>query len=342
MKCTKQKIILCSIPLLYLIIFIGLKSMYSQDLLVVQKGIYPIAVLAFTVVVDALLTVLILLFSSHLWTNVFGGITFVMAIVLYNAFHSNLGLFCNPSSLIWSMTLSYIAAYLVKYLLSRSNKRLVNAIVGAYFSRRVRKNIVAGLAACEPICKPVTILECSITDLDRLIAENSPKDLFSKVNFVLETVIDRVIKSKGRVDKFIGSKIYAYWENEQDAYLAVKSAMDACAYLDETGVTKDVKLAIGVHFAEAYLGVLGTSKVMNYSMLSPEIDVLEQIVANCSLYNKRILISKPLYKQGWKRISAIKVATLNLRGVGNSTELYEPLEVKRKLTLAGFEVNVND
>lgn len=323
-------------------IFFGLKSMYSQDMLAVQNRFYPLAVLSYTVIVDTLLTITILLFSSHIWTNILGAGIFAMALCIYNIFHTKLGLFCDSSSLVCSMVLSYTAAYLVKYLLSRSNKRLVNVIVGAYFSKRIRKNIVAGLSACEPVKKPVTMLECSILNLDRLVLRNSSKDLFSKVNFVLETVIDRVIRNKGRVDKFIGAKIYAYWENEEDVYLAVKAAMDACAYLETTAVGKEVKLCIGIHHEEAYLGLLGTQKVMNYSLLSPSTEVLEQVIANCNLYNKKILITKPVYKQGWRRISAIKVATLNLRGVGNSTELYEPLEVKQKIKPASFEVGKDD
>lgn len=342
MKHYQQKFALAVLPLIYLIIFYGLKSGFQQNLLALQNSAYPMAVLAFTILSDALVTIFVLIFNSHIWANVFAGCTFVISVVLYNIFHSKLGLFCAPSELIISMFWAYIAAYLVKYLLSRSNKRLLNTIIGAYLSKKTRNNIISGISACEPISKDVTILECNIFNIERLVLNNSPKDLYAKINFVLNTVIDRIMKNGGRVDKFIGTTIVAYWENPDDCYLAVKAAMEACEYLDITKGANDIKLGIGIHFDNALFGLLGTSKVMNYSMISPAMETLEQIVSNAYLYDKRILISKSVYKQGWRYISGIKVATLNLRGVGNTTELYEPIEVKQKFKLTDFGAKNND
>ena len=338
MRFLKQKIVLVIIPIIYLIIFVGLKSNFQHNLLALQNSIYPIAVLAFTVLVDALLTVAVLLLGSHLFVNIVSGIVFVTAIAIYKSFHAKLGLFCAPSELIFSMLFAYSAAYLIKYLLHRSNKRLVNTILGTYFSKKTRNEIISEFTACEPISKEVTILECTITDLDRLVENNTPKDIFAKANFVLNAVIDRIVKNGGRVDKFIGSKIFAYWENPEQSYLAVKAAIEAFEILNTTNSSPDVDIRIAIHHERVLLGLLGTSKVMNYSIISPVFDILEQIISNCVLYNKKVLITKSAYKQSWRNVSGIKVATLNLKGVGNSTELYEPLEVKQKVKPGGFEV----
>ena len=338
MRFLKQKIILVIIPIIYLIIFAGLKANFQHNLLALHSSVYPSAVLAFTILADALMTVAVLFFGSHLWVNISSGILFVIAISLYKAFHAKLGLFCATSELISSMLFSFAAAYLIKYSLHRTNKRLINAILGTYFSKKTRNEIISEFTACEPMAKEVTILECSIMDLDRLTENNSPKDIFSKVNFVFNIVIDRIIKNGGRVDKFIGSKIYAYWENPEHSYLSVKAAMEAFEILETTASSTDVDIRIAIHHDTVLLGLLGTSKVMNYSIISPVFEVLEQILSNCLLYNKKILITKSVYKQAWRHLSGIKVATLNLKGVGNSTELYQPLEVKQKVKLGHFGV----
>ncbi len=342
MRLLKQKIILLIIPIIYLMIFAGLKENFQHNLLALQNSIYPIAVLAFTILVDTIITVLILLLNSHLWVNISVGIVFAIAIAIYKTFHAKLGLFCTSSELILSILGAYVAAYLVKFLLHRTNKRLINTILGSYFSKKTRNEIISEFTACEPIAKEVTILECSITELDRLVENNTPKDLFAKVNFVLNAVIDRIIKNGGRVDKFIGSKIFAYWENPEHAHLAVKAAMEAFEILETSKEASDVNAKIAIHHEKVLLGLLGTSKVMNYSIISPTFDILEQIITNCLLYNKKILISKSVYKQGWRNISGIKVTTLNLKGVGNSTELYEPIEVKQKMQIKSLGVPKDD
>lgn len=339
----RQKIVLILIPLIYLSIFLGLRTEYRDNYLAVQQSMYPLATLAFTVLADIFLTALILLFNSHIWTNILAGITFAAFIALYNIFHAKLGLFCSPSGLIFSMTASYAAAYLVKYLLRRSNRRLLNVIVGAYFSRNTRKKILANLSACEPTKRAVTVLECSITDFELLSKEASPKILFSKINHILDIVITSIISNGGRVDKFIGTKIYAYWENSNDTYMAVKSAIEAFQILERQAFDNRLKVNIGIHYDEAVIGILGTSKIVNYSIVSQSLDILDEIVKTACVFNKKILVSKVAYKNCWREISAIKAATLNLRGDLISTELFEPLELKKRSHLTHiFEIGRDD
>lgn len=343
MKHLQQKVILGLIPLIYLVIFLSLRSEYRQNFLAVQHSVYPLLVLGFTIVSDVLLTISLLVFNSHLWANVFAGVLFVLSISLYNLFHAKLGLFCNPSGLIFSMCASYVAAYLVKYLLRRSNRRLVNAIVGAYFSRNTRLKLADTFITCEPIVKPVTILECSVLEYERLIEGLTPKELFSQINHVLDIVINSIMKNGGRVDKFLGTKIYAYWENPEDSYLAIKSAMEAFEELKMFKHGSRLKIRMGVHYSDVMIGLLGTSKVMNYSIVSSALDTVEEIVKAADLYDKNILMSRAVYKQCWRDISAVKAATLNLRGDVINTELFEPLEIKKRNRIKSiFEIEKDD
>lgn len=316
---------------------------YRENMLAVQDSFYPLIVLAFTVLTDVFLTVIIILFNSHLWTNIFAGLTFVTTIALYNIFHVKLGLFCSSTGLIISMLEAYIAAYFIKYLLRSSNKKLINMILGAYFSRSTRRKIVSSVVACEPTSKQVTILECAISCPEQYIQEAQPKNLFSNINYILDIVISTIIKNGGRVDKFIGTKVYAYWENQKDAYLAAKSAIEIFKILNSETQNDKIKTRIAIHFQEVLLGILGTTKVINYSIISNALEITDEIIKAADMYNKKILMSKAVYKECWRDISAIKVATLNLRGDAISTELYEPIDLKNRPRLTNiFEIEKND
>lgn len=331
MRFAKQKISFVLIPALYILLFALLCGNFKQDLFAVQNHAYPVINLLYIIISDVVLSVLILAFNSNLYANISGGLWFVLCTALYSPFNIKFKLFSDPSTLIESMLLTYAAALLVKYILKKSNRRLVNAMVGAYFSRKTGNKMISGvIAECEPVKLPVTILECSVNNIESLIAANSPKEVFSKINFVLDAVINKIIQNDGRVDKFIGTKIYAYWDRRDSAHLAVKAAMEAFQYLDAEGEGKDVKLSIGIHYDEVLTGLLGTTKVMNYSIVSPAIEVVDTIVSSCFIYNKRILMSREVYKQGWRHLTAIKTATINIRGAAMYTDLYEPLEVKNK------------
>ncbi len=331
MRLAKQKISFILIPVIYIILFSLICGNFRQDLFAVQNHTYPFVNLLYIVAADVILSFFILIINSNLYSNIAGGIWFVFCTALYSPFNVRFKLFCDPTPLIESMLLTYAAALLVKYLLKKSNRRLINAMVGAYFSKKTGNKMISGVIAdCEPVKLPVTILECSVNNLESLIAANSPKEVFSKINFVLDTVINRIIQNDGRVDKFIGTKIYAYWDKYDSAHLAVKAAMEAFHYLDASGEGNDVKLNIGIHYDEVLTGLLGTTKVMNYSIVSPAMEVVDTIVSSCFIYNKRILMSREVYKQGWRHLTAIKTATINVRGAAMYTDLYEPLEVKGK------------
>ncbi len=331
MKFKSQKFAFIFCPVLYVLIFLLLCSNFKDDYLAVQNHIYPVLNLLYIFSADVILTVWLLIFSSNLKANFAAGVAFVLLVALYSPFNSLFGLFSNPVPLISSMLLTYLAGLMVKYILRKSNKRLLNAIVGAYFSKKTRNKMMSGvMTECEPIKVPVTILECSIGNISALIENNLPKEVFSKINFVLDTVINSIIDNDGRVDKFIGTKIYAYWDKKNSSHLAVKAALDACKALEIAGESKDVKLNIGIHYDEVLVGLLGTTSVMNYSIVSPAIDIVDTIVASCSIYNKKVLISREVYKQGWRNLLAVKIATINIRGALMFTDLYEPLEVKSK------------
>ncbi len=329
MRFAKQKIAFILIPVLYIILFSVLCGNFRQDFSAVQNHAYPVINLLYIILSDIVLSVLILVFTSNLYSNIAGGIWFVLATALYMPFNVKFGLFCDAAPLIESMILTYAAALLVKYILKKSNKRLVNAMLGAYFSKKTGNKMLSGvIAECEPAKIPVTILECSVNNVESIIANNSPREVFSKINFALDAVINKVIENEGRVDKFIGTRIYAYWDKKDSAYLAVKAAMEALEFLEASGGEKDVKLSIGIHHDEVLTGLLGTPKVMNYSIVSTAIEVVDTIVATCFIYNKKILMSREVYKQGWRRLSAVKAAAINIRGAAMYTDLYEPVEVK--------------
>ncbi len=329
MRFAKQKIAFILIPVLYLVLFCILCGNFKQDFSAVQNHAYPVINLLYIIFSDIVLSILILVFTSNLYSNIAGGLWFVLCTVLYMPFNLKFGLFCDAAPLVESMLVTYVAALLVKYILKKSNKRLVNAIVGAYFSKKTGNKMLSGvIAECEPVKMPVTILECSVNNVESIIANNSPKEVFSKINFVLDAVINKIIENEGRVDKFIGTRIYAYWDKKDSAYLAVKAAMEALEFLDASAGEKDIKLSIGIHHDEVLTGLLGTPKVMNYSIVSSAIEVVDTIVATCFIYNKRLLISREVYKQGWRRLLAIKAATINIRGAAMYTDLYEPVEVK--------------
>ncbi len=331
MRFAKQKISVLLILIFYILLFFLLCGNFRRDLLAVPNHIYPVMNLLYILVADIVLSVLILILNSNLYSNIAGGLWFVVATALYSPFNIKFKLFCDVVPLIESMFLTYVAALLVRYIMQKSNRRLVNAMIGAYFSKKTGNKMIAGVfAECEPVKLPVTILECSVNNLESLIAANGAKEVFSKINFVLNIVINKIIENDGRVDKFIGTKIYAYWDKEESAYLAVKAAMEALQCLDLTGGGTDVKLSIGIHYDEVLVGLLGTTKVMNYSIVSPAIEVVDTIVSTCFIYNKRILMSRDVYKQGWRNLTAIKTTTINIRGAAMYTDLYEPLEVKTK------------
>ncbi len=337
MRLAKQKITLILIPVLYLLLFVLLLDNFKQDVLAVTNHIYPFLNLIYIIVSDVVITILILLLNSYSYSNIAAGVWFAAVTAFYTIFNAKFGLFCDTRPLMFSMVVAYFSAILIKYLLKKSNRRLINAMVGAYFSKKTGNKLISSvISECEPVKLPVTILECSVGNIDAIIANNSPKEVFSKINFVLDSVINKIIENDGRVDKFIGTKIYAYWDKKDSAYLAVKAAVEALDYLDKLGESKDIKLCIGIHHDEVLTGLLGTTKVMNYSIVSSAIDVVDTVVASCFIYNKRILISREVYKQGWRHLTAVKTASINIRGAAMYTDLYEPLEVKyRKAGLFG-------
>lgn len=185
--------------------------------------------------------------------------------------------------------------------------------------------------------KRITILFCDVKNFSTLCEQHDPEQLISSLNDLFKEIVNIIFNNNGTVDKFIGDCIMAYWGDfvscEEDSYLAVKTALEIKAKVEElklinakaNKISFDVK--IGINTGEAVLGLAGTDKIMNYTAMGDAVNVASRLESSCSRLNRSILISKSTYQEVEDKIKADYIGEIEVKGKNEKVEVYEPLDI---------------
>ena len=273
-----------------------------------------------------------------------GCINGILSIIIYILFC--FWLFANPSSRVWipiaiplyylTLTSGIVSAF--KFYKETTRKNTVMNVFGKFVSPKVLTKVLKhpNDMVLKNTRKHLTILFCDVKDFSSLSEKYNPEKLIENLNELFKEVVNIIFENNGTVDKFIGDCIMAYWggdpvTSEDDAYLAVKTALEIKKKINELKITNakenkiifDVK--IGINTGEALLGLTGTEKIMSYTALGDAVNVAARLESSCAKLNRDILISKSTFDEAKDKILVLDAGEINVKGKTEKISVYEPV-----------------
>ena len=181
--------------------------------------------------------------------------------------------------------------------------------------------------------KEVSILFADIQSFTEFSEKNIPIKVMERLNSYFSEMSEIIYRNHGIVDKYMGDGIMAVFEDSKSsndhAYRACVAGTEMLMKIDE--LTKEwnrlnldaFKIGIGINSGTAVVGNLGSSQVMNYTVIGDTVNVASRIEALTRQYPTNMLISENTYDVVKDKIDARCIDEVIVRGKSVPVKIYE-------------------
>jgi len=190
----------------------------------------------------------------------------------------------------------------------------------------------------------VSIFFSDIAGFTTICESMPPIQVLSLLSEYFESMVSIIVEEQGTMLEFIGDAILAIWNAPSDvpdhAVRAVTAAVRMNRVLDglrlkwaEEGKPK-IRIRVGVHSADVYVGNLGSIQRMKYGVLGDGVNLASRLEDLNKRYATEVLISEEaLIQQGVADAFVVRpIDLVVVKGRTKPTKIYEVIGLKESAT----------
>jgi len=142
----------------------------------------------------------------------------------------------------------------------------------------------------------------------------------------------------GTVDKFIGDSVMAFWgaptETDHSPLRACKAALRIKSRIDRLNERwrqegkPTLRVRIGINYAPALVGNIGTSERLSYTALGDGVNVASRLEGIYKQFHSAICVSDLVYNEVATRIISRPLGEVSVKGRAGTFPIYEVLGVR--------------
>ena len=228
-------------------------------------------------------------------------------------------------------TILVLGVYRTRRLLLRSIDHAArSARLSRFFSPRIAERLsrdeLNGLSS--GLRQPVAVLFVDIKGFTSMAETMSPEELGTMLSEFRERVTECVFRHGGTVDKFIGDAVMVVFgapiSGPDDARGAVECGVDVLKTVAKWSKERmssgeaGIEIGIGGHYGEVFVGVLGSGRLLEYTVIGDTVNVAERLErlsreTDCPLVTSRTLLNEAGIPNDGARWSALGEHTLRGR-----------------------------
>jgi len=180
----------------------------------------------------------------------------------------------------------------------------------------------------------LTILFADVRGFSTFSARISPEVLIELLNQYMRVAADAVLAQEGTLDKFMGDAVMAFFNaplmQPDHPIRAVRAAWNMRRAVKELHrrlpPAYHLNFGIGVGIGDAVVGNVGTSQMMNYTVIGDSVNKVKRLQENAK--GGQILISQVTYHMVQEYIEAQSLGEVQLKGQPYPELVYEVLNVE--------------
>ena len=237
------------------------------------------------------------------------------------------------------LTISFVYAIVIHYIVERAKKQKV---LGA-FRKYVAPQIVEEISRKGDFSiklggenRDVAVLFVDIRGFTTMSEALQPEEVVEILNEYLSLTTKCIFDNLGTLDKFVGDATMAVFNSPFDLpdyeYKAVCAAMDIVkggeelekVLLEKHG--RSVGFGVGVNCGPAVVGNVGCEFRMDYTAIGDTVNTAARLEANAK--KGQVLISDALYERLKDRIEVNEIGQIPLKGKSNGIMVYEVTKLK--------------
>jgi len=177
----------------------------------------------------------------------------------------------------------------------------------------------------------ITTLFADMRGFTSLSERHAPEELVSVLNRYLGAATEAILGEGGTIDKFLGDAIMAFFNapipQKDHTLRALRAALSMRAAV--SAVQKELppqfrlSFGTGIHFGEAVLGLIGTQKRMEYTVIGDSVNIAKRLQENAN--PGQILISVQVYEQVRNQVQTQQATPVVAKGKSEPIPVYELL-----------------
>lgn len=179
----------------------------------------------------------------------------------------------------------------------------------------------------------LTVLFADVRGFSTFSSQTSPEVLIELLNRYMQVAAEAVLAQQGTLDKFMGDAIMAFFNaplpQADHALRAVRTAWEICQAVkrlhQHLAPPHRLHFGVGVGVGEAVVGNVGTSQMMNYTVIGDAVNKVKRLQE--SARGGQILISQETYYLVQDQVRAECVGDIRLKGQSQAEPVYQVLDL---------------
>ncbi|MBN1873050.1 MAG: response regulator [Anaerolineae bacterium] len=180
----------------------------------------------------------------------------------------------------------------------------------------------------------VSVLFADIRGFTSFSERHEASQVTEALNCIFDDLAPVVFAHNGTLDKYLGDAIMAFYgapiPSSDNAVQAIQTACEMrnrfIELRERTPLLKELGMGIGVCTGEAVVGNVGSSQMMNYTVIGNTPNTAKRLQENAKA--GQILIDEQTYETCKGEIEAVAVSPLALKGRSGLITAYEVVSVK--------------
>lgn len=182
--------------------------------------------------------------------------------------------------------------------------------------------------------RTISVLFADVRGFSSFSARTSPEVLVQLLNQYMRVAADAILDQQGTLDKFMGDAVMAFFNaplsQPNHPLRAIRAAWALCQsvknlhrYLPES---HRLHFGVGVGVGEAVVGNIGTSQMMNYTVIGDSVNKIKRLQENAK--GGQILISQETRDLVHDFVEVKLVGDIHLKGQSRPEPIYEILGLR--------------
>jgi len=261
------------------------------------------------------------------------------AIVLTSRHLFGQGIFLSPLYGLLTVAVLGGSLLLIRFWQEERQKKKLRGIFSRYVSPEVVNQVTRqaeDLMAGEE--RELSIMFTDIRSFTTLSEKLKPEEVVSLLNYYFSPMTALVRKHSGTLDKFIGDALMAYWNAPLDVADHSRKAVETALAMQEAlplvnerlraDLNLEISIGVGVHTGRAFVGNMGTSDFINYTLIGDSVNLASRLEGLCPVYGVGIAVSGEVKKAcgdafAWQFLDSIRV-----KGKTQPVDVYLPLRLE--------------
>ncbi|GEM_PF-2998049 len=251
-----------------------------------QEFISPLPILFYVLFIFIVVVAIFLL--TIIYGSLIGFISVAASTVLLLFSHKFLyqkGIYVEVAVLFFSLFISYLVAFFMKFLSMKDEKTRIKGIFKQYVSPNIVDRFISGEESLVEQGKEriVSVLFADIVGFTSVCEELPAEKVVEQLNEVLDVLTEEVFKYNGTLDKFMGDALMAVWgspvEQMNHAELAVECALAMIASLrklnDKWSKEGKQVLNVGISISSGTVisGNIGAKKHKDFTVIGDVVNI---------------------------------------------------------------------